>query len=134
MSVVKNKRTIASTQFLTNLQKLQKEVLTWCKQQGNKNAPYGLTTLFTMADRAFIFAWQANKTYLKDEDSLLERKELFNKSIKHIHSFNAELTGLMFCYNISNEKLKRWSGYAYQAINQMESIKESDRKRIKKKK
>ena len=133
MSVVKSKQYIASTQFLSNLQKLEKEVLAWCKSQGNKNTSYGLSALFETTNKAFINAFQANKTYLKDEDSLLLRKQYLDNSIRWLHNFNAQLTALLSCYNISNTKIKRWMCYVHQAINQMESVKKSDSKRLKKK-
>ena len=111
MSVVKSKQYIASTQFLSNLQKLEKEVLAWCKSQGNKNTSYGLSALFETTNKAFINAFQANKTYLKDEDSLLLRKQYLDNSIRWLHNFNAQLTALLSCYNISNTKIKGGDNY-----------------------
>lgn len=133
MSVIKSKRSIASTQFLFNMQKLEQEVLTWCKSQGNKNAPYGLSTLFETTNKAFVSAYQANKTFLGNENDMEIRRNYFNIAIKNLHNFNVQLTALMSCYNISNTKIKRWMGYTYNAINQMESVKSSDAKRINKK-
>lgn len=133
MSVIKSKRSIASTQFLFNMQKLENEVLIWCKSQGNKNTPYGLSTLFEMTNKAFVAAYQANKTFLSNKNDLELRKTLFNTSIKYLHNFNAQLTALMGCYNISNTKIKRWMSYTYKAISQMEGVKSSDIKRIQKK-
>lgn len=131
MSVVKSKRKTSSTQFLVNIQSLQKEVLTWCKSQGAKNAPYGLTSMFNAVNKAFINAYEANKIYLK-EDTYQQRKQLFDNSIRWLHVFNAELTTLVECYNISNTKIKRWCGYSYNAINLIDGVKASDTKRIKK--
>lgn len=134
MSVIKSKRSVAKTQFLFNLQKLENEVLTWCKQQGYRSAQYGLTELFGFTNKAFSSAYYANKTFLKDEESLKIRTDYFNTSIKCLHLFNAKLTSLMSCYDISNTKIKRWMGYVYKAMNQMESVKKSDSKRISNKK
>lgn len=131
MSVVKSKRKTSSTQFLVNIQSLQKEVLAWCKSQGAKNAPYGLTNMFNAVNKAFINAYEANKIYLK-EDTYQQRKQLFDNSIRWLHVFNAELTALAECYNISNTKIKRWCGYSYNAINLIDGVKASDTKRIKK--
>ena len=132
MSVIKSKRSIASTQFLFNLQKLEQEVLAWCKTQGNKNNDYGLSTIFKITNRAFIAAYQGNEINLKNEKDLELKKQAFDTSIKWLHTFNAELTVLMSCYDISNTKIKRWMGYVYKAINQMEKVKQSNEKYIKK--
>ena len=140
ISVIKSKRSLASTQFLANLQKLENEVLAWCKTQGAKNAPYGLTDLFEASNNAFACAFAANKIYINaslDQETLQEnintRKELFDKSIKWCHAFNTKLTVLMSCYKISNTKIKRWMSYVYSAINQMNSVKKSDAKKLTKK-
>lgn len=132
MSVLKSKRSISHTQFLSNLQKLENEVLTWCKSQGDKNSNYGLTDLFNSTQKAFVSALQGNKIYLKTNEDAELRKKYFNLSIRWLHTFNAQLTAMMSCFPISNTKLKRWSSYAYQAINQIENIKKSDTARIKK--
>ena len=132
MSVIKSRRSIASTQFLFNLQKLEQEVLAWCKTQGNKNNDYGLSTIFKITNRAFITAYQGNEIKLKDEKDLELRKQAFNTSIRWLHTFNAELTVLMSCYNISNAKIKRWMGYVYKAITQMENVIQFNEKYIQK--
>lgn len=129
MSVLKSKRNIANTKFLVNIQNLQQEVLTWCKSQGNKNALYGLTELFTTVNRAFYLAYHANEIPLSAQ-TIEARKKDFKESIRQLHSFNAQLTALMSCYNISNTKLKRWSGYVYHAIEQMDGVISSDKKRV----
>ena len=133
MSVLKSKRSLSSSQFLDSMQKLEIEVLAWCKSQGRKNNDYGLTDLFKSTEKAFVNGVYANKIFLKEENDAKNRKHYFNQSIYWLHTFNAELTALSVCFPISNTKLKRWSGYAYQAINQMESIKKSDEARVKKK-
>jgi len=38
----------------------------------------------------------------------------------------------MSCYNISNAKIKRWMGYVYKAITQMENVIQFNEKYIQK--
>ena len=134
MSVLKSKRSVAASQFLENLKKLEQEVLTWCKSQGRKNNDYGLTDLFKSAEKAYVNAAFGNKVYLAREEDMKARKKYFDTAIHWLHTFNCELTALQVCFPISNTKMKRWMGYVYQAINQMEQIKKSDAARIRKQK
>lgn len=131
MSVLRSKRGLSSAQFLENLRLLEQEVLTWCKSQGRKNDDYGLTDLFKCVKQAYSNAVFGNQIFLKTAEEAAERKGYFDESIRNLHLFNAELTALSGCYNISNSKIKRWMEYVYKSITQMESIKKSDIKRIK---
>ena len=75
----------------------------------------------------------ANNEFPKNMDSVTYRKEWFDKSIGWLHVFNCELTAACTSFPISNTKIKRWMKYVYISKTQMESIKKSDIKRVKKK-
>lgn len=130
MSVVRSKRSLSSSQFLDSLKKLMEETLTWCKAQGRKNDDYGLADLFKTAQKAYTNAYYANKTFLAGDISLKERRAYFDKALKMLHDYNAQLVSVSVCFKLSNTKKKRWSGYAWQAINQITAIKKSDTNRI----
>lgn len=132
MSVIKNKRNLASVQYLTNLSLLMTEVREWCKAQSRKNDEYGLKDLFQATKNAYVCASMANSRYPKDFEAVAERKAWFDKSLAWLHAFNGELTSVCVSFPISNTKIKRWMKYVNVAIHQIEGIKKSDVKRVKK--
>ena len=134
MSVLKNKRNLASVQFLTNLCLLMNEVRDWCQKQGRKNDNYGLTDLFQAAKNAYICAVQANNEFPKDIDAVAKRKIWFDKAIDWLHVFNCELTAMSVSFPISNTTIKRWMKYVYVSKHQIEGVKKSDVKRVNKSK
>ena len=134
MSVIKNKRSLSTTQFLTNLCLLMKEVRTWCESQGKRNDNYGLTDLFQACKNAYVCAVMANNQFPKDKESVAYRKIYFDKAVSWLHTFDCELTAMCACHPISNTKIKRWMKYVFVSRNQIEAIKKSDNKRINKKK
>lgn len=130
MSVIKRKRKLAKTQFLTNIIKLKGEVRTWCKSQSPRYDSYGLADLYGFAEKAFNEAYMANERFPKTPQDAKYRRAHFKKAIDYLHAFNAKLTSLSTDFDISNTKLKNWSKYSYQAITQMDSVIASDARRV----
>lgn len=129
MSVLKRYRSVSKAQFLTTLAKLLQEVEQWCKAQGQRNSVY-VIDLFNDVKKAFKEADIANLHPLKAPDDAQFRKRHFKAAIHALHEFNADLTCTALTHDISNTKLKRWSGYSYEAINLMEALIQSDARRV----
>lgn len=129
MSVLKRYRSVSKAQFLSTLAKLLQEVEQWCKSQGQRNSVY-VIDLFNDVKKAFKEADIANLHPLKDKTDAKYRKQHFKAAINALHEFNADLTCTALTHDISNNKLKRWSGYSYESINLMEAIIRSDARRV----
>lgn len=132
ISVLQSMRGVSHVEFLKTIKTMQEDVYKWSKTQSPKARKFGVYKLYNCLEEAFGAAFIANCRYPKDEEDYIYREKYFLQARDNLHAFNAQIPIVNNILNISNKRLKRWCNSSEKAINLINGVLKSDKRKVTK--
>ena len=134
MSVIEPLRNLSEVQYLEDARKL--EIYTFQRTiKMPKRYNHFKKVLENCAINCYNNCKLGNSIFLKDEESLKERKHKFEKALQNLYIMSSQIDiarELKLCERITNKQWAHWLGLILTEILQIKNIEISDLNRIKK--
>lgn len=130
MSVIQANRTLSTVQFITSARDLLNVVVRTCAKIPKKYTFYGLIHAYNLAQLIVDDLVRGNTVYLKDQESLVKRKNYFDNAIENLNCLSMHISYLKEYAEIEAKYWTKISDLISTTQSLTIKIKESDKKRM----